>query len=68
MDIEVGSYQKPQEAQMISTMEEYLQGIQIAKEAAAPDKNRLRNPANNNEYFTGADNAHIRCDMCSHTL
>jgi hypothetical protein len=35
MDIEVGSYQKPQEAQMTSTMVEYLQGIQIAKEAAA---------------------------------
>jgi hypothetical protein len=39
-DIEVGSYRKPQEAQMISTMVEYLQSIQIAKEAAAPDKNR----------------------------
>jgi hypothetical protein len=37
IDIEVGSYQKPQEAQMIATMVEYLQGIQMAKEAAAPD-------------------------------
>jgi hypothetical protein len=35
MDIEVGSYWKPQEAQMTSTMVEYLQGIQMAKEAAA---------------------------------
>jgi metal-dependent amidase/aminoacylase/carboxypeptidase family protein len=35
MDIEVRSYQKPQEAQMISTVVECLQGIQTAKEAAA---------------------------------
>jgi hypothetical protein len=34
-DIEVRSYWKPQEAQMISTMVEYLQGIQMAKEATA---------------------------------
>jgi hypothetical protein len=34
-DIEVGSYRKPQEAQMISTMVQYLQGIQTAKEATA---------------------------------
>jgi hypothetical protein len=37
MDIEVRSYWKPQEAQMISTIVEYLQGIQTAKEATAPD-------------------------------
>jgi hypothetical protein len=36
MDIEARSYWKPQEAQMISTMVECLQGIQIAKEATAP--------------------------------
>jgi metal-dependent amidase/aminoacylase/carboxypeptidase family protein len=35
MDIEVRSYQKPQEAQITSTMVECLQGIQIAKEATA---------------------------------
>jgi hypothetical protein len=35
MDIEIGSYQKPQEAQMISTVVEYLQGIQMVKEAIA---------------------------------
>jgi hypothetical protein len=34
MDIDVGSYQRPQKGQMISTMVEYLQGIQMAKEAA----------------------------------
>jgi hypothetical protein len=34
IDIEVGSYQKPQEAQIISTIVEYLQGIQTAKESA----------------------------------
>jgi ethanolamine utilization microcompartment shell protein EutL len=34
-DIEVASYQKPQEAQTTSTMVECLQGIQTAKEAAA---------------------------------
>jgi hypothetical protein len=35
IDIEVGSYWKPQEAQMTSTMVECLQGIQMAKEAVA---------------------------------
>jgi endo-1,4-beta-mannosidase len=67
-DIQVGSYWKLQEAQMISTVVEYLQGIQIAKEAIAPDKNRLGNLANNDEYFTRADNTYIRCNMYSHTL
>jgi hypothetical protein len=33
-DIDDQSYLKPQEAQMISTMVEYLQGIQMAKEAS----------------------------------
>jgi hypothetical protein len=68
MDIEVGSYQKPQEAEMISTIMECLQGIQMAKEAMAPDKNRSGNLANNNEYFTRADNANMRCARCSNTL
>jgi hypothetical protein len=34
MDINVGSYRRPQKGQMISTMVECLQGIQVAKEAA----------------------------------
>jgi hypothetical protein len=68
MDIEVGSYQKPQEAQMTSTVVEYLQGIQMAKEPTGPDKNRSGNPANNDEHFTRADNANMRCAICSNAL
>jgi hypothetical protein len=33
-DIDVRSYQRPQKGQITSTMVEYLQGIQTAKEAA----------------------------------
>jgi endo-1,4-beta-mannosidase len=68
MDIEVGSYRKPQDAQIISTVVEYLQDIQIAKEAIAPDKNRTGNLANNNKHFTRADDTHMRYDMCSNAL
>jgi hypothetical protein len=68
MDIEVGSYWKPQEAQMISTIVKCFQGIQMAKEAVAPDKNGSGNLANNDEHFTRADNAYTRCDMCSNAL
>jgi hypothetical protein len=68
MDIEVGSYQKPQEAQMTSTMVEYLQGIQTAKEAAAPDKNGLGNLIISHEHFTRADDAKMRYTMCSNAL
>jgi endo-1,4-beta-mannosidase len=68
MDIEVRSYQKPQEAQITSTIVEYLQGIQMAKEAAAPDKNRSGNLANNDEHFTRANDAHTRYDIYSNTL
>jgi hypothetical protein len=68
MDIEVGSYRKPQEAQMTSTVEECLQGIQTAKEAAAPDKNGSGNLANNDKYFTRADDGNTRCAMCSNAL
>jgi hypothetical protein len=53
---------------MISTMVEYLQDIQAAKEATAPDKNGLGNLANNDEHFTRADNVYMRCDMCSNAL
>jgi hypothetical protein len=49
-------------------MVEYLQGIQTAKEATAPDKNRSGNLGNNNEYFTRADNAYMRGAMYSHAL
>jgi hypothetical protein len=68
MDMEVESYRKPQEAQMTSTMVEYLQGIQMAKEAAAPDKNGLGNPTIRHEYFTRADDANMRYTICSNTL
>jgi hypothetical protein len=68
MDIEVGSKQKLQEAQMISTIVEYLQGIQTANDAAAPDKDGSGNPANNDEHFTRADDTHMRYDICSNTL
>jgi hypothetical protein len=67
-DIEVRSYQKPQEAQMTSTMVECLQGLQTAKEAAAPDKNGSGNLANRYEHFTRADDAYTRCDMYSNAL
>jgi hypothetical protein len=53
---------------MTSTIVEYLQGIQTAKEAIGPDKNRLGNLANNDEYFTRGDNANMRCTMYSNTL
>jgi hypothetical protein len=49
-------------------MVECLQGIQMAKEAAAPDKNGSGNPARNDEYFTRADNANMRCAICSNAL
>jgi hypothetical protein len=68
MDIEIGSYWKPQEAQMTSTMVECLQGIQTAKEAAAPDENGSGNPKIRHEHITRADDANTRCTMCSNVL
>jgi hypothetical protein len=65
MDIGVGSYWKPQEAQMTSTIVECLQGIQIAKEAAAPDKNRSGNLMIRYKNFTRADDANMRYTMYS---
>jgi hypothetical protein len=53
---------------MISTMVECLQGIQAAKEAAAPDKNGSGNPKIRHEHFTRADDANTRCTMCSNAL
>jgi hypothetical protein len=67
-DMEVGSYQKPQEAQMTSTMVECLQGIQMAEEAAALDKNGSGNPIIRHEYFTRADNINTRYTICSNAL
>jgi hypothetical protein len=68
MDIEVRSYRKPWEAKMTSTVVEYLKGIQMAKEAAAPDKNGSGNPTIRYEYFTRADDANTRYAMCSNAL
>jgi hypothetical protein len=68
MDMEVGSYQKPQEAQMTSTVVEYWQGIQTAKEATAPDENGLGNLMKRYEHFTRADDANMRYTMCSNAL
>jgi hypothetical protein len=68
MDIEIRSYRKPQEAQMISRVVECLQGIGTAKEAAAPDENRLRNLKIRHEHFTRADNANMRYTMYSNAL
>jgi hypothetical protein len=67
-EIEARSYRKTQEAQMTSAMVECLQGIQMAKETAAPDKNGSGNPANNDEHFTRADDAYTRCAMYSNAL
>jgi hypothetical protein len=53
---------------MISTMVECLQGIQTAKEAAAPDKNGSGNPTIRYELFTRADDANTRYAMCSNAL
>jgi hypothetical protein len=68
MDIEDGSYWKLQKAQMISTMVECLQGILMAKEAMAPDKNRLGNLIIRYEHFTRADDTNMRYAICLNTL
>jgi hypothetical protein len=47
---------------------ECLQGIQAAKEAAAPDKNGLGILKIRYEHFTRADNANMRYTMCSNAL
>jgi hypothetical protein len=62
--IEVGSYWKPQEAQTTSTMVECLQGIQMAKEAAAPDKNGSGNLKIRHKHFTRADDTNTRYTIC----
>jgi hypothetical protein len=68
MDIDVRSYRKPQEAQKTSTVVECVQGIQMAKEAAAPDKDGSGNPTTRYEHFTRADNTNTRYTMCSNAL
>jgi hypothetical protein len=68
MDIVIGFYQTPQDAQMISTMVECLQGIQTAKEAAAPDKDGSGNPIIRHKHFTRGDDANMRGTMCSNAL
>jgi hypothetical protein len=68
IDIEVGSYWKLEEAWITSTMVECFQGMQTAKEAAAPDENRSGNLMIRYEYFTRADNANTRYTMCSNAL
>jgi hypothetical protein len=63
MDIHIRSYQRPQEAEMTSTVEECLQGIQTTEEATVHYKNGLGNPAMKNEHFTRADDAYTRYNM-----
>jgi hypothetical protein len=53
---------------MTSTVVECLQGIQAAKEAAAPDKNGSGNPKIRHEHFTRADDANTRHTICSNAL
>jgi hypothetical protein len=68
MDIDIRSYWKPQEAQIISTIVKCLQGIQTAKEAIVQYKNTSGNPAIRNGYFTRADDIHTRYNIYSNAL
>jgi hypothetical protein len=49
-------------------MVDCLQGIQIAKEAAAPDKDGSENLKIRYEHFTRADDTNMRYTMCANTL
>jgi hypothetical protein len=53
---------------MTSTIVEYLQGIQTAKEPTAPDKNRSGNLAIKYEHFTRTNDIYIICNICLNTL
>jgi hypothetical protein len=53
---------------MTSTMVECLQGIQMAKEATATDKNGVGNPRIRHEHFTRADDTNTRGTMCSNAV
>jgi hypothetical protein len=68
MDMEVRSYRKPQEAQMISTMVECLQGIQMAKEATAPEKDGSGDLTIRYEYFTRTHDVNMRYTIYLNTL
>jgi hypothetical protein len=49
-------------------MVECLQGIRAAKEAVAPDENRSGTLKIRYEHFTRADDANMRCTICSNAL
>jgi hypothetical protein len=53
---------------MTSTVVEYLQGIQMAKEAVAPDKNGSGKLTIRYEHFTTADDANTKYARCSNAL
>jgi uncharacterized protein YbjQ (UPF0145 family) len=53
---------------MISIMVEYLQGIQMAKEATALGKNGLGNLRIKYEHFTRANDIDMRYHICSNAL
>jgi hypothetical protein len=53
---------------MTSTVVECLQGIQTAKEAAAPDEHGSGNPKIRQEHFTRADDVNTRYTMYSNAL
>jgi hypothetical protein len=53
---------------MTSTVVECLQGIQMAKEAAVPDKDGSGNPKIRHEYFTRAEDTNTRYTICANTL
>jgi hypothetical protein len=53
---------------MISTIVECLQGIQMAKKAAAPDKDGSGNLIIRFQHFTRADDANTRYTIYSNAL
>jgi hypothetical protein len=53
---------------MISTVMEYLQGIQMAKAAANSFKNGSGNQVIVYGYLTRADDTYTEYDMCSNAL
>jgi hypothetical protein len=67
-DIDIRFYQRPQEVQIISTMVECLQGIQMAKEGTVQCKNGSGDPAIEYEHFTRANDIHMKYDIYSNTL
>jgi hypothetical protein len=53
---------------MTSTVVECLQGIQMVKEAIAPDENGSGNLKIRYEHFTRADDTNMRYTIYSNTL